>query len=182
MRHQNSSAALHARALENQSQFVYVRTIFIFLRAGLEQKERRTNTQRRSTNTFTLILRSISDTTMVVFTGTALGKAFSSTEAEDPFDLCLQLLPSNEPCKDYRMWIEVSAPATGNKFWFDVCLNSMSTEIYKAALEMWDGAGELNTVIRGAKEKSPNYEKTKFVHPSGENSSANFRGIALQSH
>ena len=108
---------------------------------------------------------------MVVFSGTALGKAFSSTEAEDPFDLCHQLLPSSEPSKDYRMWIEISSPATGNKFWFDVCLNSMSTDIYKATLPMWDGIGEINTVIRGANEKSPNTspdEKPKPNTPVGK--------------
>jgi len=104
-----------------------------------------------------------------MFTSTALvGKAFSAMEAEDPFDLCRQLLPSSEPCKDCRMWIEVSAPATGDPFWFDVCLMSMSTDIYKAVVAMWDGAGELNTVIRKAKEKSP----TNFTEATAEMSIA----------
>jgi len=82
--------------------------------------------------------------------------------------LCHHLLPSTEPFNDYRMWIEVSSPASGTKFWFDVCLKSRSTDFYKVGLEMWDGAGGLtvNTVIREAKEKSPNSSPVEKPKPS----------------
>jgi len=100
--------------------------------------------------------------TMVWFSGTVLGQAFSSTEAEDPLDLCRQLLPNHDepadfPFHQYRMWIQVTTPITGKPLWFDVVLASRSIGFFQMTIQsqLWDGRSELNTIIRKAGEPSP---------------------------
>ena len=110
--------------------------------------------------------RIASFSTMVMFTGRALGKIFASREAEDPYDLCRQLLPSGEPHKDYRMWIELSYISPGNKqgdkHWFDINLALGSKAIFVAFLKAWDGDSELYTIIRSANAPAP---KSSSKHP-----------------
>ena len=93
---------------------------------------------------------------MVLFSGKVLGEAFSSTEAEDTIDLCSKLFPNTDWWTDYRMWIE-TATATGTTFWLDVGLCTQNAGLFNYAMENYlRGASEVNIIIRGSKENSPN--------------------------
>lgn len=94
---------------------------------------------------------------MVLFTGKSLGVSFSE-KASDPFDLCRNLLPEvSNVEKDYRMWIEVPTPA-GGKFWFDICLFTMSTSTFDLVMgpAFLNDASEVKVIIRRANFYSPN--------------------------
>jgi hypothetical protein len=92
---------------------------------------------------------------MVRFSGFALGKPFS-LEAKGPLELVQKKLglSSEEPCFDYRMWIKI-LPASGQEAWQDVCISSLSEDIYEAALKLCQNKTEIIAIIRGKNESSP---------------------------
>ena len=76
-------------------------------------------------------------------------------EAEGPLELIEKLeLPGDDPFSDYRMWIKILTPS-GREAWQDVCISSLSEGIYREALKLCENKTEINAVIRGQKENSP---------------------------
>lgn len=98
---------------------------------------------------------------MVLFIGFALGRSFSK-EAKGPLELVQKLeLPSDEPCSDYRMWIKIKT-AAGKVAWQDVCIGSLSEDMYQVALKWCENPKEITAIIRGDND---NFPKTS---PRGE--------------
>lgn len=76
-------------------------------------------------------------------------------EAKGPLELVDKLkLPSDKPFRDYRMWIKIKT-VSAQEAWQDVCIGSLSEDIYQVAVKMSEDPKEVKVLVRGKDESSP---------------------------